>query len=43
VGRDWGLSRIVAEILPNNVPMRRVCTLLGFVFEGQTGAYKELS
>jgi acetyltransferase len=42
VGRDWGLSRIVAEILPGNVPMRRVCTLLGFEFEGQTGAYKDL-
>jgi acetyltransferase len=38
VGRDWGLDRIVAEILPGNVPMRHVCRRLGFKFEGETGA-----
>jgi acetyltransferase len=42
VGRDWGLERIVAEILPGNVPMRRICKALGFTFEGETGAIKEL-
>jgi len=42
VGRDWGLSRIVAEILPENVAMRRVCKELGFSFHGQTGAIKDL-
>jgi acetyltransferase len=43
VGRDWGLSRIVAEILPDNVPMRRVCEHLGFHFEHKTEAYKDLT
>ena len=38
VGRDWGLQRIVAEILPGNGPMRHVCRKLGFHFEGETGA-----
>jgi acetyltransferase len=38
VGRDWGLDRIVAEILPGNVSMRQVCRRLGFTFDGQTGA-----
>ena len=42
VGRDWGLERIVAEILPGNGPMRRICKSLGFTFEGETGAVKEL-
>ena len=42
VGRDWGVKRIVAEILPGNVQMRRVCKDLGFSFEGETGASKEL-
>jgi acetyltransferase len=42
VGRDWGLDRIVAEILPGNVAMRQVCRRLGFVFDGQTGATKDL-
>ena len=42
VGRDWGLERIVAEILPDNLPMRRVCKALGFVFHGMTGANKDL-
>ena len=42
VGRDWGVQRIVAEILPGNVPMRRVCQSLGFHFEGETGAFKVL-
>ncbi|MGZ6144353.1 MAG: GNAT family N-acetyltransferase, partial [Myxococcales bacterium] len=43
VGRDWGVKRIVAEILPGNVPMRRVCQQLGFHFEGETGAFKDLT
>lgn len=43
VGRDWGLSRIVAEISPDNVPMRRVCRELGFTFHGKTGASKDLA
>ncbi len=43
VGRDWGLERIVAEILPDNVAMRRVCRELGFTFQGKTGASKDLS
>jgi acetyltransferase len=42
VGRDWGLERIVAEILPENVGMRKVCKELGFRFHGQSGAIKEL-
>ena len=42
VGRDWGIERIVAEILPGNTPMRRVCEHLGFKFHGTTGAAKEL-
>jgi RimJ/RimL family protein N-acetyltransferase len=42
VGRDWGLDRIVAEILPGNVPMRQVCRRLGFTFEGETGATLKL-
>ena len=42
VGRDWGVERILAEILPGNVPMRRVCKDLGFTFEGETGAIKDL-
>jgi acetyltransferase len=42
VGRDWGLERIVAEILPGNVPMRQVCRKLGFTFEGETEATKDL-
>jgi acetyltransferase len=42
VGRDWGLERIVAEILPGNGPMRRICKSLGFVFEGETRASKVL-
>ncbi len=43
VGRDWGIERIVAYILPSNAPMRRVCRSLGFTFQGETGASKELS
>jgi acetyl coenzyme A synthetase (ADP forming)-like protein len=43
VGRDWKLLRIVAEILPDNYPMRRVCEELGFKFHGQTGAFKDLT
>ncbi|HET7784807.1 MAG TPA: bifunctional acetate--CoA ligase family protein/GNAT family N-acetyltransferase [Myxococcales bacterium] len=42
VGRDWNLERIVAYILPGNVPMRRVCEHLGFTFHGETEAVKVL-
>jgi acetyltransferase len=42
VGRDWKLERIVATILPGNVPMRRVCEVLGFTFHGETDAVKVL-
>jgi acetyltransferase len=42
VGRDWKLQRIVATILPGNVPMRRVCEHLGFTFQGETDAVKTL-
>ena len=42
VGRDWGLERIVAEILPGNGPMRHVCKKMGFTFQGRTGATKDL-
>jgi acetyltransferase len=37
-GREGGLQRIVAEILPGNAPMRRLCKELGFTFHGPTGA-----
>ena len=43
VGREWGVRRIVAEILPDNVRMRKVCQSLGFTFQGRGGAAKELS
>ncbi len=33
VGRDEGLERIIAEILPENEGMRRICTKLGFSFK----------
>jgi acetyltransferase len=33
VGRDEGLERVVAEILPENEGMRRICTKLGFSFK----------
>jgi acetyltransferase len=39
VGRDWGCEKIVAEILPDNGPMRRVCKSLGFTFERPPGTY----
>jgi acetyltransferase len=32
IGRDEGLEKVVAEILPENEGMRRVCTKLGFSF-----------
>jgi acetyltransferase len=34
VGRDWGLERIVADILPQNVAMQRTCKQLGFDLGG---------
>jgi acetyltransferase len=43
VGRDWRLSRIVAEIVPDNYAMRRVCAELGFEFHGRTSALKNLT
>ena len=43
VGRDWGLSRIVAEIVPDNYAMRRVCEHLGFKFHDKTEAFKDLT
>ena len=42
VGRDWGVERIVAEILPGNAAMRRICKSLDFAFAGETGASKVL-
>ena len=33
VGRDEGLERIIAEVLPENEGMRRICTKLGFSFK----------
>jgi acetyltransferase len=44
VGSDWGLDNIVAEILPENMPMRRLCRALGFVFgpRGSTWARKDM-
>jgi acetyltransferase len=32
IGREEGLDKVVAEILPENEGMRRVCTKLGFSF-----------
>ena len=32
IGRDEKLERVVAEILPENEGMRRVCSKLGFKF-----------
>jgi acetyltransferase len=43
VGRDWGLSRIVAEIAQDNLAMRRVCDQLGFQFQSRTEAFKDLT
>ena len=43
VGRDWGMERIVAEILPDNARMRKACASLGFTFHGSTGATKDLA
>ena len=42
IGSAWGVQRIVAEILPANARMRRLCARLGFRFEGETGAVKDL-
>ena len=41
-GRAWGLDQIVAEVLPGNARMRRLCGDLGFRFRGETGASLEL-
>jgi acetyltransferase len=36
VGQDWGLKRIVADILLNNGAMQKVCRKLGFeIFQGE--------
>ena len=32
IARNEGIERVVAEIMPENVGMRRVCTKLGFTF-----------
>jgi acetyltransferase len=32
IARDEGIERVVAEIMPENVGMRRICTKLGFTF-----------
>ncbi len=32
IARDEGIERVVAEIMPENVGMRRICTKLGFSF-----------
>ncbi len=37
IGRDEGLENVVAEILPENEGMRRVCTKLNFTFERKPG------
>ncbi len=37
IGRDEGLDNVVAEILPENEGMRRVCTKLNFNFERKPG------
>lgn len=42
VGRDWVVEHIVAEILPDNVRMRKVCAGLGFTFHGRTRATWDL-
>ncbi len=33
IARDEGIERVVAEIMPENVGMRRICTKLGFSFK----------
>jgi acetyltransferase len=38
IGRDEKLERIVAEILPENEGMRRVCQKLGFEFSKVPGS-----
>ena len=37
VGRDEKLDRIVAEILPENVDMRRLCERFGFELQSSIG------
>ncbi len=32
IARDEGIEKVVAEIMPENVGMRRICTKLGFAF-----------
>jgi acetyltransferase len=32
IARDEGIERVVAEIMPENIGMRRICTKLGFEF-----------
>jgi acetyltransferase len=34
IGQEWGLARIVADILARNTPMQRVCRKLGFEIIG---------
>jgi acetyltransferase len=42
IGRDEKLDRIVAEILPENEGMRRVCQKLGFEFSKVPGEQHDL-
>jgi acetyltransferase len=38
VARGEGLRRIIAEILPENRGMQRICTNLGFTLKYEIGA-----
>jgi acetyltransferase len=42
IGREWGLSRIVADILARNTPMQRVCLKLGFEILGAEDPTEEM-
>ncbi len=37
IGRDEGISRITADILPDNVDMRRICEKVGFQLRYEPG------
>jgi RimJ/RimL family protein N-acetyltransferase len=38
VGRAEGLTRVIAEIAPDNLAMQAVCRALGFTFAGAADA-----
>lgn len=42
IGREWGLARIVADILARNTPMQRVCRKLGFEILGAEDPTEEM-